>query len=392
LAFDKVLVFESDGRSGGLVMLWNNDTNVTSKEVEQNYIDIRINENDDTGWRLTGFYGEPSTDRKHLSWDYLRSLHAAVDLPWLVMGDFNEILYSNEKEGGAVRSQRCMQAFRGALNSCNLEDLGYGGDIFTWRRGKICERLDRAVCDPRWAAMFPMAAVVNEDFGKSDHRPVLVDTERVLGLNVPRGQPTLRFEARWLYESSVETIIQTAWDRAKLLHAEASLCDHTKAVHEELHRWDRNILKGPRKRLWELQSELNQILSGPLTDDAITKQREVQLQIEELLEQEELYWVQRGRVNWLKHWDQNTTFFHRSASARRKRNFIRQLKNVAGDIVDDQGQLLNMAADYFQHLFTAEVQVPDQELIDKVQPCVSNEMNEKLLSPFSREEVKKGFV
>jgi hypothetical protein len=306
------------------------------------------------------------------------------------MGDFNEILYSNEMEGGAVRSQRCMQlAFRNALNSCNLEDLGYEGDIFTWRRGKIRERLDRAVCDPRWAAMFPMAAVVNEDFGKSDHRPVLVDTERVLGLNVPRGQPTLRFEARWLCESSVETIIQTAWDRAKLLHAETSLCDHTKAVHEELHRWDRNILKGPRKRLRELQSELNQILSGPLTDDAITKQREVQLQIEELLEQEELYWVQRGRVNWLKYGDQNTAFFHRSASARRKRNFIRQLKNVAGDIVDDQGQLLNMAADYFQHLFTAEVQVPDQELIDKVQPCVSNEMNEKLLSPFSREEVKK---
>jgi hypothetical protein len=138
-----------------------------------------------------------------------------VDLPWLVMGNFNEILYSNEKEGGAMRPQRCMQAFRNALHACNLEDLGYEGDIFTWRRGKICERLDRAVCDPRWAAMFPLAAVVNEEFGKSEHRPILVDTERCTGLHMPCGQPTIKFEARWLCESSVETIIHTACDRAK---------------------------------------------------------------------------------------------------------------------------------------------------------------------------------
>jgi hypothetical protein len=61
--------------------------------VEQNFIDIRINENSETGWRFTGFYGEPSSDRKHLSWDYILSLHAVIDLPWIMVGDFNEILY-----------------------------------------------------------------------------------------------------------------------------------------------------------------------------------------------------------------------------------------------------------------------------------------------------------
>jgi hypothetical protein len=92
------------------------------------------------------------------------------------MGDFNEILYSTEKEGGAMRPQCCMQAFRDTLIACNLEDMGYEGDIFTWRRGKIRDRLDRAVCDPRWPAMFPLARVVNENFDKLDHRPIQVDT------------------------------------------------------------------------------------------------------------------------------------------------------------------------------------------------------------------------
>jgi hypothetical protein len=81
------------------------------------------------------------------------------------------------------------------------------------------------------------------------------------------------------------------------MHAEASLCDHTKEVYEALHSWDRNVLKGPMKRLCELQLELNQVLSGPLSDEAISKQREIQFQIENLLEQEELYWVRRGSVN-----------------------------------------------------------------------------------------------
>ena len=53
---------------------------------------------------FTGFYGEPSSDRKHLSWEYLRGLHALGDMPWLVAGDFDEILQAHEKEGGGTPS------------------------------------------------------------------------------------------------------------------------------------------------------------------------------------------------------------------------------------------------------------------------------------------------
>ena len=105
LKFDEMLVSESDGRSGGLVLFWNKELKVTSKELSPNFIDIRIDEHGAAGWRLTGLYGEPSGDRKHLTWQYLRSLHAAVDLPWVMVGDFNEILYSDEKEGENIRPQ-----------------------------------------------------------------------------------------------------------------------------------------------------------------------------------------------------------------------------------------------------------------------------------------------
>ena len=60
LKFDEMLVSVSDGRSGGLVILWNRDIDVTSNEVTPNFIDIRISERGEAGWCFTGFYGEPS--------------------------------------------------------------------------------------------------------------------------------------------------------------------------------------------------------------------------------------------------------------------------------------------------------------------------------------------
>jgi hypothetical protein len=58
---------------------------------------------------------------------------------------FNGTMYASEKEGGNARPQRCMQMFRYTLNMCNLVDMGYIGDIFTWRRGRMRERLDPSV-------------------------------------------------------------------------------------------------------------------------------------------------------------------------------------------------------------------------------------------------------
>jgi hypothetical protein len=51
----------------------------------------------------------------------------------MVIGDWNETLYSHEKEGKPW-PMKYMQAFRDALSGCGLEDLGYLSGKFTWRR------------------------------------------------------------------------------------------------------------------------------------------------------------------------------------------------------------------------------------------------------------------
>lgn len=40
------------------------------------------------------------------SWDLLSCLKRGNNRPWLIAGDFNEILFTYEKKGGRIREER----------------------------------------------------------------------------------------------------------------------------------------------------------------------------------------------------------------------------------------------------------------------------------------------
>ena len=79
----------------------------------------------------------------------------------------------------------------------------------------------------------------------------------------------------------------------------------------------------------------------------ISKQQELTLKIENLLEQEEIYWAQRGHTNWLRRGDRNTKFYHQYASSRRRRNLIKRLKNNNDEWVEGNDNLKPLIFDYF---------------------------------------------
>jgi hypothetical protein len=96
-------------------------------------------------------------------------------------------------------------------------------------------------------------------------------------------------------------------------------------------------------------------------------------------------------VNWLQFGDRNSSFFHRYASARRKRNFIRKLKDKNDNRVEGTESLKPLISGYFTQLFTSEVQHTDPAVLQKIHPKVDDEMNERLLAPFTAEDVKNAF-
>jgi hypothetical protein len=65
-------LFESDGRSGGLLLLWKDEVRIRVQGVSKNYIDVVVE--DDGGWRFTSLYGEPDWNHKTRTWEAIRAL------------------------------------------------------------------------------------------------------------------------------------------------------------------------------------------------------------------------------------------------------------------------------------------------------------------------------
>ncbi|GMI64383.1 hypothetical protein HRI_000107600 [Hibiscus trionum] len=151
LGFSQGFDVSSNGSGGGLSLAWNREVSVSLRSFSNSHIDADITvASSPSTWRFTGFYGNPVERLREDSWNLLRSLGENQSLPWLVMGDFNEILLSSEKEGGQLRSSGNMEAFRLALEDCGLMDLGFTGQWYTWEKGRhstnvIRERLDRGL-------------------------------------------------------------------------------------------------------------------------------------------------------------------------------------------------------------------------------------------------------
>ncbi|XP_073051733.1 uncharacterized protein [Primulina eburnea] len=157
LGFNGLFAVDCICRSGGLMLLWKDPLNIKIHSYTSGHIDCTVQQGDKF-WRFTGFYGQPDTGCRHLSWNLLRRLSGLTELqglPWIVGGDFNEICFDSEKQGGSQRPRHQIRAFRDTLDACSLQDLHSKGEFFTWANLRasnniIFERLDRFVATIDW--------------------------------------------------------------------------------------------------------------------------------------------------------------------------------------------------------------------------------------------------
>ena len=103
---------DSNGMSGGLALYWREDCVVEILDKKDRFIDtvIRVREGA-AQWRATFVYGGPHVENIHLMWTKLQNLKTVIDLPWLVIGDFNEAMWDSEHFLVTPRAESQMIAF-----------------------------------------------------------------------------------------------------------------------------------------------------------------------------------------------------------------------------------------------------------------------------------------
>lgn len=85
------------------------------------------------------------------------------------------------------------------------------------------------------------------------------------------------------------------------------------------------------------------------------KRYELENTLEQIYQQEEIHWKQRGDLIWLLEGDSNTNFFNQFANGRRRKNSIISLDTDHGEI-KSQEEIMAHATDFYKSLFGSTAQ------------------------------------
>jgi hypothetical protein len=201
---------------------------------------------------------------------------------------------------------------------------------------------------------------------------------------LPQRKARRQYEIFWEREAELPERVAASWREAGSKEDLGGIMQGLNQVMNTLQDWSKrkfgNILRELNKARKKL--ELLQLNNAD--------QREIRQATDwmnELLYREEMLWVQRSRITWLKEGDRNTKFFHQRAVWRARKNKIKKLKDDDGVWQEVPTDMERMATSYFQQLFTKDPSLNSEILINLTKEKITTEMNEALCKEFSDEEI-----
>lgn len=104
-------------------------------------------------WLLSTMYASPRSAERHILWNNLMNVADLHNMPWVIVGDFNEPLVDGDKFGRRAVSVSRSLLFKECLDKCSMIDIGFAGPRFTWTnrmevQALIQERIDRYFVNP----------------------------------------------------------------------------------------------------------------------------------------------------------------------------------------------------------------------------------------------------
>ncbi|XVF22870.1 hypothetical protein REPUB_Repub12eG0208500 [Reevesia pubescens] len=355
LGFDEATRVYAVGFSGGIWILWNTSfgrVQILSKT--QQFITLLVDDKLGFSWAITAVYASPIPAVRDTFWQFMRDFDELDNISWLLIGDFNQILSSDEKQGGNRECHRRMQQFMDVMLCRGWFDLGASGCRFTWTNkqplsGLIKKRLDRAVCNVRWRHSFQEAEVSNLPRLYGDHCPLLLQLHGI-SLSHRRLRP-FRFEMAWLLHEEFPNLIRASWDNNSDLLM--NLNSFTSIVKEWNQLCFGNIFRRKRHLQARIQGTQKALEQAP-NPFLFELEKKLLADYEQTLLQEEVLWFQKSRSQWIQFGDKNTNFFHTSTIIRRRKNKISALKDSDNIWCYDQDDLKRLVITHFQAVYTTE--------------------------------------
>lgn len=128
-------------------------------------------------------YDANDLNTRYQLWDDLIRIGSSMLNPWLVCGDFNNPLSTEDRVGSNV-SWAEIEGFRNCVELCGLFDLKSAGSFFTWsnKQGgdkRVLCKLDRMLGNDDWFSMFPDSVAHFHNEVLLDHTPAVLVSSNI---------------------------------------------------------------------------------------------------------------------------------------------------------------------------------------------------------------------
>ncbi|KAL2997776.1 hypothetical protein AAZX31_09G059600, partial [Glycine max] len=184
------------GHAGGIWALKSRGLPCTFStfEVHQQAISLQLRYGEEV-WMCTRLYVIPLPSTCSKLWDHFKYRNPLIHQPWMLLRDFDEIIYPTEQCGGFFPNARA-NVFGSMIDVCFLFDVYSISSFFTWqkrcRNNVIISRmLDKCLTSDTWKNMFPNAYVEVLCRMHSNHNPLFLRCDR----QENRGVKPFKFEA-----------------------------------------------------------------------------------------------------------------------------------------------------------------------------------------------------
>ncbi|XP_074271346.1 uncharacterized protein LOC141595280 [Silene latifolia] len=150
------------------------------------------------------------TERRNL-WRDLKTYSSLVDDAWIIGGDINNVLYSNERLGSEITLAE-VKPFLDFTHDCKITDLKAFGSFFTWNNKqevatRVYSRIDRALINDKWLEAFPDAYAHFMTEGTFDHCPCVIHLD-----GTPRRKiAAFKYYNMWALAPTFQEIVEKSW-------------------------------------------------------------------------------------------------------------------------------------------------------------------------------------
>ncbi|XP_019197687.1 PREDICTED: uncharacterized protein LOC109191482 [Ipomoea nil] len=323
-------------------------------------------------WLFSVVYGSPNAHlRKKLFADLTSDSHHP-DIPWLVVGDFNSVLSSDETSSPENFSINRSSDFKNWIFREGLIDLGFTGSKFTWKRGIDTPsfkgaRIDMELGNIAWKISFPNSLVEHLPMINSDHSPILVNSEFVSQASSTK---SFRFNLAWSTHPSFLDCVKKAWCKGGNLESNKA------ALAKSLAAWNKGTFGNifhKKKRLLAIINGVQCSLATRPRADLFKLDRKLRIELEDVLYQEELLWFQRSREEWIESGDRNTHFYHTATATKTNSASLKHIKDENGQHLTSDTQIRDHIFNFFVNSFSEICPFVSSNLQDGILPEACND-------------------